>query len=96
MRPHENLTLWKKAIEFVVAIYKVTEAFPKEEKFGLTSQLRRASVSIVTNISEGAARRSSKEFRQFLSHSQGSASEVDTELVIAFRLNYIRQTDFRV
>ena len=95
MRPHENLTLWKKAIEFVVAIYKVTEHFPKEEKFGLTSQLRRASVSIVANISEGAARQSSKEFRQFLSHSQGSASEVDTELVIAFRLNYMRQVDFR-
>jgi len=95
MRPHENLTLWKKAIELVVAIYKVTETFPKEEKFGLTSPLRRASVSIVANISEGAARRSSKEFRQFLSHSQGSASEVDTELVIAFRLNYIRQADFR-
>jgi len=94
MRPHENLNLWKKAIEFVVAIYKVTEDFPKDEKFGLTSQLRSASVSFVANISEGAARKSTKEFRQFLSHSQGSASEVDTELVIAFRLNYIRESDF--
>ena len=70
MRPHENLDLWKKAIEFVVAVYKVTEGFPKDEKFGLTSQLRRASVSIVANVAEGAGRRSSKEFRQFLSHSQ--------------------------
>src|SRR5262245_12233664 len=95
MRPHENLDLWKKAIEFVVAIYKVTETFPKDEKFGLTSQLRRAAVSIVANISEGAARRTTKEFRQFLSHSQGSASEVDTELVISFRLNYIDAGDFR-
>src|ERR1051325_849988 len=77
MRPHENLNLWQKAIEFVVEIYRVTEEFPTDEKFGLTSQLRRASVSIVANVAEGAAR-SAKEFRQFLSHSQGSASEVDT------------------
>lgn len=94
MRPHEKLDLWKKAIEFVVAIYKVTERFPKEEKFGLTSQLRRASVSIVANISEGAGRRSTKEFRQFLSHSQGSASEVDAELVISHRLSYLTSDDF--
>ena len=95
MRPHEKLDLWKKAVDFVVAIYKVTEGFPKEEKFGLTSQLRRASVSIVANISEGAARQTRKEFRQFLSHSQGSASEVDTELTISLRLNYLTREDFR-
>ena len=95
MRPHEKLDLWKKAIEFVVAIYKVTEGFPKDEKFGLTSQIRRASVSIVANVAEGAGRRSAKEFRQFLSHSQGSASEVDTELVIAQRLNYVSATDYK-
>jgi len=53
MRPHENLELWKKAIEFVVSVYRVTDRFPKEEKFGLTSQLRRASVSIVANILKG-------------------------------------------
>ncbi len=89
MRPHQKLDLWKKAIDFVVSIYKVTEHFPQEEKFGLTSQLRRAAISIVANIAEGAGRRSSKEFRQFLSHSQGSASEVDTKLVIAHRLRYL-------
>ncbi|HJX89733.1 MAG TPA: four helix bundle protein [Pyrinomonadaceae bacterium] len=94
MRPHEKLDLWKKAIEFVVSIYKATESFPKDEKFGLTSQLRRAAVSIVANIAEGAGRKSSKEFRQFLSHSQGSASEVDTELVIAHRLNYLSRMDY--
>ena len=94
MRPHEKLDLWKKAIEFVVAIYKVTDDFPKDEKFGLTSQLRRASVSIVANIAEGAGRRTSNEFRQFLSHSQGSASEVDTELVIAERLHYLNKSDY--
>ena len=94
MRPHEKLDLWKKAIEFVIAVYKVTEGFPRDERFGLTSQLRRAAVSIVANIAEGAARRSSKEFRQFLSHSQGSASEVDTELIIALRLDYLTNRDY--
>lgn len=94
MRPHEKLDLWKKAIEFVIAIYKVTGGFPSDEKFGLTSQLRRASVSIVANIAEGAGRKSTKEFRQFLSHSQGSASEVDTELVISYRLNYLTGDEF--
>src|SRR4030095_11642964 len=94
MRPHEKRDLWKKAIDFVVSIYRVTESFPQEEKYGLTSQLRRAAVSIVANIAEGAGRRSSKEFRQFLSHSQGSASEVDTELVIAHRLGYLASHNF--
>jgi four helix bundle protein len=93
MRPHEKLDLWKKAVEFVVAIYKVTEGFPNDEKFGLTSQLR-AAVSIVANIAEEAARTSPKEFKLFLSHSQGSASEVDTELVIAQRLNYVTSSDY--
>jgi four helix bundle protein len=95
MRPHQKLDLWKSAIEFVVAIYKITERFPKEEKFGLTSQLRRATVSIVANIAEGAARTSSKEFLQFLSHSQGSGSEVDTELVIALRLGYLAEKEYQ-
>ena len=95
MRPHQKLDLWTRAIEFVVAIYKLTERFPKEEKFGLTSQMRRASVSIAANISEGAARTSVKEFMQFLSHSQGSASEVDTELIIAARLGYVLDEDYQ-
>jgi four helix bundle protein len=93
MRPHQKLELWKKAVDFVVKIYKVTESFPKDERFGLTSQLRRASVSIVANVAEGAGRRSTKEFRQFLSHSQGSASEVDTELIISARLGYLSEAD---
>lgn len=92
MRPHENLDLWKKAIEFVVEVYRATEDWPKEEKFGLTAQVRRASVSIPANISEGAARRSNKEFAYFLSNAQGSASEVETELLIAYRLGYLTDT----
>jgi four helix bundle protein len=95
MRPHQKLDLWRRAIDFVVAIYRLTEQFPKEEKFGLTSQLRRAAVSVAANVAEGAARTSTKEFRQFLSHSQGSASEVGTELLIALRLKYLSETDFK-
>ncbi len=87
MRPHQKLDLWRKAIDFVLAIYRLTERFPKEEKFGLSSQMRRAAVSVAANIAEGAARTSVKEFMQFLSHSQGSASEVDTELVLRFDLD---------
>ena len=91
MRPHQNLDVWKKAVDFVVRIYKITENFPNDERFGLTSQIRRASVSIPANIAEGAGRKSEKEFLQFLSISQGSTSEVETELLIAMRLEYLSE-----
>jgi len=94
MRPHEKLDVWKKSVGFVVALYKATESFPKDEKFGLTSQLRRAAVSIPANIAEGAARRSDKEFGYFLSNSQGSVSEVETELLIAHRLSYLQEGNY--
>ena len=95
MRPHEKLDVWKKSIDFVVALYKTTEGFPRDERFGLTSQLRRAAVSISANIAEGAARRSNKEFLHFLSNSQGSTSEVETELLIAHRRNYCRDAEYK-
>jgi four helix bundle protein len=94
MRPHEKLDVWRKSIDFVVAIYKATDNFTREEKFGLTSQLPRAAVSIPANLAEGAARRSDREFAYFLSNSQGSASEVDTELLIAHRLAFLRESDY--
>lgn len=96
MRPHHSLDAWKRSIDFVVEVYKMTETFPKEEKFGLTSQIRRASVSIPANIAEGAARRSEKEFLQFLSIAQGSASEVETEILIANRLGFLEKQSYEV
>ena len=92
MRPHENLNVWKKSVDFVVDVYKTTEHFPREEKFGLTSQIRRASVSVSANIAEGAARKSLKEFSHFLSNAQGSASEVETELLISYPLGYLSKS----
>ena len=94
MRPHEKLDVWNKSVDLVVEIYKATEAFPREEKFGLTSQVRRAAVSVPANIAEGAARSSHKEFAHFVSNAQGSASDVETELLIAHRLGYISKESF--
>ena len=91
MRPHEKLDVWRVAVDFVVKVYKVTESFPKEERFGLTSQVRRAAVSVPANIAEGAARRSPKEFVHFISNAQGSTSELETELLIAHCLDYLRK-----
>jgi four helix bundle protein len=94
MRPHESLDVWVRAVDFVVTVDRSTELFPKEEKFGLTSQIRRAAVSVPANIAEGAARTSPKEFMYFLSNAQGSASEVETELLIAQRLGYLNEKDY--
>ena len=94
MRPHEKLDVWNRAVDLVVAVYRVTDPFPREEKFGLTSQIRRAAVSVPANIAEGAARTYTKEFLQFLSHAQGSASELETELLIANRLGYFNVKDY--
>ena len=89
VRSHQKLDAWKLAVRFVVSIYESTQDFPKSELYGLTSQLRRAAVSIPTNIAEGAARDSQKEYLRFLSIARGSLSEVETELIIAAELGYL-------
>ena len=96
MRPHEKLKVWQWAVDLVVRIYKITALFPGEERFGLTSQIRRAAVSIAANIAEGAGRDSPKEFAYFLSNVQGSASELETELLIAEKLGYLDDADYGV
>src|SRR5438874_9724608 len=95
MRPHEKLEVWNRAVEFVTSVYRMSDKFPKEEKFGLTSQIRRAAVSIPANIAEGAARESPREFIHFLSNAQGSASELATELLIAHRLEFLSAEEYR-
>jgi len=89
MKTHKDLEVWKKAIDFVTNIYRVTSNFPKEELYGITSQIRRASISIPSNIAEGAARNHSKEFRQFLYIALSSAAELNTHLIISGKLNFI-------
>lgn len=95
MATHENLDIWKLSIEFVTKVYSLTQHFPSEEKFGLISQMRRAAISIPSNIAEGAARKSNKEFLQFLYISLGSIAEIDTQLIISDNLEYGKSTELR-
>ena len=85
-RPHHRLDVWNDAIALVEVVYRVTSLFPADERYGLTSQLRRAAVSVPSNISEGAARRSRKEYLRHLGIARGSLSEVETQWLIACRL----------
>ena len=89
IKSYQDLIVWQKAMDIVEMVYLATKQFPKEELYGLTSQVRRAAVSIPSNIAEGHSRKSTAEFRNFLSIAQGSKSEVETQLMIAQRLSYI-------
>jgi four helix bundle protein len=84
----EDVKVWHKAIELSVAVYKVTESFPTQERYGISSQLQRAAVSVASNIAEGRGRLNNGEFRQFLGMAQGSNYEVQTQLVIAKKLGF--------
>ncbi len=90
MKPHKKLNAWIKSFEFVIDTYLVTNNFPSEEKFGLTSQMRRAAVSIPVNIAEGSARKSPKEFIYFLHISLGSLTELDTLILLSSSLGFIK------
>lgn len=88
-KPHKRLLAWQKGMDLVVEIYELTKGFPRDEIYGLTSQIRRASISVPSNISEGAAGRSVMQFRNFLSVAIGSLNEISTQLEIAYRVGYL-------
>ena len=94
IKSFEDLTIWQDAREFTNKIYMLTKKFPNEELYDLTSQIRRATVSIMSNIAEGFDRRSDKELTNFLSIARASSSEVQNDLYIALDLNYISQVEF--
>src|SRR5947209_9232931 len=89
---YKDLIVWQKGIELAKAVYKLTRSFPAEEKFGLVSQMRRAAVSIPSNIAEGQARRTTPEFIQFVTHAQGSTAELDTQIILAVELQFCPKT----
>jgi four helix bundle protein len=87
---YRDLLVWRKSVDLVKEIYQLTKPFPVEERFGLVSQMRRAAVSIPSNIAEGQARRTTGEFIQFVSQAEGSLAELDTQLVLAEELGYVK------
>jgi len=93
MNKYKELIVWQKAIELIVCVYKITDAFPVKEQYNLVSQINRATVSIATNIAEGAGRKTKKDFNRFLSISMGSSSELETLLIISSKLNFIKEEE---
>jgi four helix bundle protein len=93
VQTYRDLIVWKRSIDLVTDVYRCTSKFPKEEVYGLTSQLRRAAVSIPSNIAEGQGRHSAGEFRQFLGQARGSLFEVETQILIAQQLGYLGEQE---
>ncbi len=94
MKNFKNLKVWQKGIELVKNIYKSTKEFPKEELYGLTSQMRRSAISVPSNIAEGSGRGTDKDFNRFLDIALGSSYELETQIIIAFELEFISEQDF--
>lgn len=88
---HKDLEVWKQSMDMVESVYTLTQGFPETEKFGLTSQMRRSAVSIASNIAEGAARKGDKELSHFINIAIGSLSELETQYLIAMRLEFIEK-----
>jgi four helix bundle protein len=86
---YKDLIVWQKGITLAKAVYQVTSKFPTEEKFGLVAQMRRAAVSIPSNIAEGQARHTTGEFIQFISHAEGSTAELETQLILSLELAFV-------
>lgn len=95
MNDFKKLKIWELGIDLCLEIYEITKKFPKDEIYGLTSQLRRASVSVPSNIAEGAGRSTNKDFRKFLFNSMGSLKEIETQLIISKKLKYIQENQFK-
>jgi len=93
LKSYGELIAWQKAMDLVQSVYEAVRAFPKEEIYGLTSQLKRAAVSVPSNIAEGQGRKSTREFLHHLSIAYGSLMEVETQILIAVRLDYLSQQD---
>ncbi len=93
VRSYRDLIAWQKALELVTEIYRISKKFPNEELFGLMSQLRRAAISIPSNIAEGQGRLGRKEFQHFLGNARGSLWEVETQIIIARNLDYLSETE---
>ena len=93
IRDYKDLQVWQKGMALAKQIYQMTQAFPSEEKFGIVSQMRRAAVSVPSNIAEGQARNTTGEFVQFLSHAEGSLAELDTQVRLSVTLGICRQPD---
>jgi len=95
MHRFKDLEIWKRSVQFSLNIYLLTSKFPDSEKFGLTNQLRRASVSIPSNIAEGSSRNSNKDFSRFLEITLGSAYEIETQLLLAHDLKFITSNELK-
>ena len=95
MRDFHKLIIWQRSHQLALKVYSISKLFPKDELFGLTSQIRRAVSSIPTNIAEGCGRASNKDFAHFLQIAIGSAAEVEYELLLAHDLNYINENDYQ-
>lgn len=93
MRGYQDLKVWQLGVEISLAIYRLTESFPQREMYGLSSQMRRAGVSIASNIAEGHTRGQTKDLLRFLSIARGSLAELETHLIIAERLDYLKRSD---
>ena len=93
IRSYRDLLVWQKGMALAKQVYAMTRAFPGDERFGLTAQMRRAVVSVPSNIAEGQARHGRREFVHFLSHAEGSLAELDTQLTLAVELGYCRPCD---
>ncbi|MEL7001099.1 MAG: four helix bundle protein [Bacteroidota bacterium] len=94
MNNYKNLKVWQKSVDLAVKVYELTQSFPKEEAYGLTSQIRRSAVSVASNVAEGSGRNSSKDFRNFLGIAHGSCYELETQIIIANKIGLLDRSAF--